>query len=81
MEEFVKKGIISEIKQLYQLGLEHNIDFLNLEHQLFRKDYEDWKKLKNQETLLRENSILSIEAHITMEHSGSFKNRKIEIKE
>ncbi|GAM14692.1 Ger(x)C family spore germination protein [Mesobacillus selenatarsenatis] len=81
MEEFVKKGIISEVKQLYQLGLEHDIDFLNLEHQLYRKHHADWKKLENQASLLQEDSIKSIEVSITLEHSGSFKNRKIKIKE
>lgn len=81
MEEFVKKEIFSEVRQLYQLGLEHDIDFLNLEHQLYRKFHPDWKKLKNQDTLLREDSIKSMQVHITLEHSGSFKNRKITIKE
>ncbi|MEH7380447.1 Ger(x)C family spore germination protein [Bacillus sp. JJ1533] len=81
MEEFVRKGIISEIRQLYQFGLVHNVDFLNLEHQVYRKHPHEWKKLKNQDALLREDSIESIEAHITLEHSGSFKNRKIKIKE
>jgi spore germination protein KC len=81
MEEYVEKGIFSEVKQLYQLGLKHHIDFLNLEHQLYRKYHSDWKKLKNQDTLLREDSIKSLEAYITLEHSGSFKNRKIRIKE
>ncbi|RFB18008.1 Ger(x)C family spore germination protein [Bacillus sp. HNG] len=81
MEKFVKKGVISEIRQLYQLGREHNVDFLNLEHQLYRKHPAEWKKLKSQDGLLQEDSLKSIEAHITLEHSGSFKNRKIEIKE
>jgi len=81
MEDYVQKGIISEVRQLYQLGLEHHVDFLNLEHQLYRKYHHDWKKLKNSDSLLREDSIMSIEAHITLEHSGSFKNRKIQIKE
>jgi spore germination protein KC len=81
MEKFVKKGIVSEVRQLYQLGLEHNIDFLNLEHQLYRKHHADWKKLKNQGSLLQEDSLKSIEVNITLEHSGSFKNRKIKIKE
>ncbi|MEC1524563.1 Ger(x)C family spore germination protein [Neobacillus niacini] len=81
MEEFVKKGIISEIRQLYQLGLKHDIDFLNLEHQLYRKFNSDWKKQKDQDTLLSENSIKTVEVHITLEHAGSFKNRKITIKE
>ncbi|MHC0037706.1 Ger(x)C family spore germination protein [Pseudoneobacillus sp. C159] len=81
MEEFVKKGIFSEVRQLYQLGLEHDVDFLNLEHQLYRKHHSDWKKLKNQDTLLRADSIKGFQAHITLEHSGSFNNRKITIKE
>lgn len=81
MEEFVKKGIISEIRELYQFGIEHDIDFLNLEHKLYRKYPSDWKKLNDQSTLLQEDSIKSIEAHITLEHSGSFKNRKIKISE
>ncbi|MDR4886792.1 Ger(x)C family spore germination protein [Fredinandcohnia sp. QZ13] len=81
METFVKKGVISEIRQLYQLGREHDVDFLNLEHQLYRKHPAEWKKLKSKDALLQDDSIKSIEAHITFEHSGSFKNRKIEIKE
>jgi spore germination protein KC len=81
MEEFVKKGIVAEVRQLYRLGLEHNIDFLNLEHQLYRKHHTDWKKLKNQGSLLQEDSLRSIDVNITIEHSGSFKNRKIRIKE
>jgi spore germination protein KC len=81
MEEFVKKGIISELRQLYQLGLEHDIDFFNLEHQLYRKYNSDWKKQKDHNTLLREDSIKTFEVHLTLEHAGSFKNRKITIKE
>jgi spore germination protein KC len=81
MEEFVKEGIISEVRQLYKFGIENDIDFLNFEHQLYRKYHSDWKKLKDQDTLLREDTLESIEVHITLEHSGSFKNRKITIKE
>lgn len=81
MEDYIKKGIIAEIRQLYQLGQEHDVDFLNLEHQLYRKYPSDWKKLKNHASLLQQDGLNSIEAHITLEHSGSFKNRKIRIKE
>ncbi|MGD6842489.1 Ger(x)C family spore germination protein [Bacillus infantis] len=81
MEEYTKKGVIKEIRQLYQLGIEHDIDFLNLEHQLYRHYHSDWKKLKDQQNLLTEDSLKAIEAYITLEHSGSFKNRKITIKE
>ncbi|WP_077212804.1 Ger(x)C family spore germination protein [Bacillus dakarensis] len=81
MEDFTQETIIAEIRDLYQLGLKHNVDFLNLEHQLYRKHHSDWKRLKEQETLLREDSIKGIHAAITLEHSGSFKNRKIRIGE
>lgn len=81
MEEFVKDGIISEIRQLYTLGMENEIDFLNLEHEIYRKYHSDWKKLKEQDPFLREDSVKYMEAHITLKHSGSFKNRKITIKE
>lgn len=81
MEDFVKKGIMKEIRELYQLGLKHDIDFLNLEHKIYRKYPADWKKLKNQDTILREDSISTIEAHINLEHSGSFKNRKLKVVE
>lgn len=80
MEDFVKEGIITEVEQLYQLGVEHDIDFLNFEHQLYRKHHQDWKKLKDQDSLLQEDSIKSMEVNITLEHSGSFKNRKIKIR-
>lgn len=81
MEDFTKETIIAEIRDLYQLGLKHNVDFLNLEHKIYRKHYADWNRLKNQDTILKEDSIQEINAAITLEHSGSFKNRKIKIRE
>lgn len=81
MEDYIKKGIIAEVRQLYQLGQEHEVDFLNLEHQLYRKYPSDWKKLKDQASLLQQDGLNSIEAHINLKHSGSFNNRKIRIKE
>lgn len=79
MEEFAKEGIISEVRHLYQLGLKYDIDFLNLEHKLYRHYHSDWKQLKDQDTLLHEDSLKSIEAHITLKHAGAFKNRKITV--
>ncbi|WP_071392851.1 Ger(x)C family spore germination protein [Bacillus tuaregi] len=83
MEDYTQETILAEIRDLYRLGLKHNIDFLNLEHQLYRKRNSDWERLKkqNQDTFIRDNSIKDMNASITIEHSGSFKNRKIKIKE
>lgn len=79
MEEFVKEEIISEVRELYLLGLKHDIDFLNLEHKIYRHYHSDWKQLKDQDSLLHEDSLKSIEAHITLKHAGAFKNRKITV--
>lgn len=83
MEALVRQGIIAEIRQLYQLGVEHNIDFLNLEHELYRRDHHEWKKVvaRDHAQFLREDRLASIQAHINLEHSGSFNRRKITIKE
>lgn len=80
MQNFVKDSIIIQIKDLYHMGVEKNIDFLNLEHQLYRKHNKEWKQIaKNNEPFLEEDSINEIKAYISLGHSGSFKKQKIEI--
>ncbi|WP_419393850.1 Ger(x)C family spore germination protein [Cytobacillus praedii] len=80
MQNFVKDSIISQIKDFYQLGLDKNIDFLNLEYQLYRKHNSKWKQMtKKNEPFLEEDSINDFKAYISLQHSGSFKKQKIKI--
>ncbi|KOP82936.1 Ger(x)C family spore germination protein [Cytobacillus solani] len=80
MQNLVKDNIITQIKDFYQLGLDKNIDFLNIEHQLYRKHNREWKQMKkNNEPFLEEDIINDFKAYISLQHSGSFKKQKIVI--
>lgn len=81
MEDLVKNSIFHEVKELFQLGVEKNVDFLNLEHQLYREHSSAWKQLKDPKSLLREDAIKTFHAEITIKHAGSFKNKRLKIKE
>lgn len=83
MEKLVSEWVIAEVRQLYELGVEYDIDFLNLEHELYRKYNRQWKEMiaKGHESFLRDNRLKSIQANINLEHSGSSNNRKITIQE
>lgn len=73
--------ILAEIRELYLLGVERNIDFLNLEHELYRKHNKDWQRLeKKNANILTKSAISEYNATIILEHSGSFKNDKINIR-
>lgn len=47
MEELTEAAIKNEIQKLFDLGIKENTDFLNLEHTLYRDNWQEWKKNKH----------------------------------
>ncbi|WP_413379230.1 Ger(x)C family spore germination protein [Alkalihalobacillus sp. 1P02AB] len=76
MKDDAAQSIEKELMTLYQLGLENDVDFLNLEHILYRKRKKEWKRLSS-EKWLNENTIQSVNVNVFINHSGVFKNKQI----
>ncbi|WP_216827789.1 Ger(x)C family spore germination protein [Alkalihalobacterium elongatum] len=82
IEKETKEVITVEIQEMYQLGVGKGVDFYNLEHELFRKEYPTWQRLKeNDDPILTENSIQSINIDMTIKHTGIMKNESVDIKD
>ena len=82
IEEQSKKAISNEIREMYILGIEKEVDFLNLQHYLFREDYLMWKRLKkNSDLFINEDSLQNINIDLTIKHTGALKNQSINIDE
>ncbi|MCR8656579.1 Ger(x)C family spore germination protein [Paenibacillus endoradicis] len=74
-----KAAIEQEIREVYQIGVSERTDILNLEHTLYRSDYEKWKALSpEEENLLTENTINDINIDLNITHSSSMKNKRME---
>lgn len=78
MEEETNKMIENEIEQLYKLGIENKIDFLNLEHNIYRNYTKDWKRL-GKSLPLQEDNLREVTANVKLRHSGAFKNKIIKM--
>lgn len=76
MEEKTNEAIKKQIEQFFQLGIKKNIDFLNLEHILYREHNKKWQQI-SKEDFLQEDLINSINVDISILHSGGFKNKKV----
>lgn len=69
-----KESIEDEVRKLYAIGLELDTDILNLEHQLYRYHYKEWKSLaSSREHLLDANSLSKIDVKLDIVHSSSKK--------
>ncbi|MDV2682982.1 Ger(x)C family spore germination protein [Alkalihalophilus lindianensis] len=76
-----KEKLKDEIKQLYQLGIEKNVDFLNLEHELYRKHSTVWKQLKEDgKIIINEDSLNNVTVDLTLKHTGAVLNKTLDIK-
>ncbi|WP_226617635.1 Ger(x)C family spore germination protein [Cytobacillus firmus] len=75
MEELTEAAIKNEIQKLFDLGIKENTDFLNLEHTLYRDNWQEWKKNKH----LTQDSLKSIIVDVEIIHSGGSKNRLIDM--
>ncbi len=77
MEQETNESIAKQIQELYQLGVERNIDFLNLEHLVYKKRKEEWEQIKNGDFL--DGDLLNdIKVDVTLLHSGAFKNKQVQ---
>jgi Ger(x)C family germination protein len=75
------KEVEDEITALYQLGIENNVDFLNLEHQFFRKHPKEWLTLREDGQLfIDEQSLNEITIHLNIKHTGAILNKSLDIK-
>lgn len=73
-----KEAIEKEIRETFQAGREKQTDVLNLEHNLYRNHYREWKALSPAETkLLAEDVIREIKIDLNITHSSSKKNARI----
>ncbi|MEK3853930.1 Ger(x)C family spore germination protein [Cytobacillus sp. FSL H8-0458] len=75
MEDLTEAVIKKEIQRLFDLSIEENTDFLNLEHTLYRDNWKVWKKNKH----LTQESLKSIKVNVELIHSGGSKNRVLEM--
>lgn len=78
MMELAKKEIYSEIMEVYQLGIENQIDLFNLMH-TFRMKYPDkWREMTKDGTkfILDDESIEGIEIDIHIPYNGKYKRQK-----
>ncbi|MDE5415085.1 Ger(x)C family spore germination protein [Alkalihalobacterium chitinilyticum] len=80
MEQETNESIAKQIQELYQLGVEENIDFLNLEHLVYKTRKEEWTKLKNDD-FLHDQLLDDIVVDVTLLHSGAFKNKQVQVDE
>ncbi|OLS33806.1 hypothetical protein BTR22_19990 [Alkalihalophilus pseudofirmus] len=70
-----------EIRALYQLGIENNVDFLNLEHLFFRKHPKEWLTLREDGQLfIDEDSLNEITIHFNIKHTGAILNKSLDMK-
>ncbi|MFV8829290.1 Ger(x)C family spore germination protein [Alkalihalobacterium sp. APHAB7] len=82
IEKKTKETITDEIMKLYLLGVEEGVDFYNLEHELFRKNFPTWQRLKkNGDPILTETSLHDISINLTIEHTGVKKNPSVDMKD
>ncbi|MEK5428931.1 Ger(x)C family spore germination protein [Cytobacillus sp. FSL R7-0680] len=70
-----KENLSKEIKDLFQLGVEEGIDFLDLGHILYRNDFKSWEKDK--ENYLAKSEV-EVRADVTIQHASAFKNKRFE---
>lgn len=72
------ESIEKEIRKSFMAGMKRNTDIYNLEHNLFRYHYQDWKAITTTEgMLLNENAIRDVHIDLNIEHTSSGKNSTI----
>nr|WP_276510076.1 Ger(x)C family spore germination protein [Paenibacillus qinlingensis] len=72
------EDIVKEIRKTFMEGLKRKTDIYNLEYDLFRYHYQEWKATSQVEgTLLNENEIRDIHIDLNIKHTGNGKNSTI----
>ncbi|WP_096201709.1 Ger(x)C family spore germination protein [Bacillus sp. FJAT-45350] len=72
MEKKTEESIREQMKGLYELGVENETDFFNIEHQLYREHNKNWKDVTE---LFEEVTLADITVDISLLHGGAFKNK------
>ncbi|MGX1901898.1 Ger(x)C family spore germination protein [Thermolongibacillus altinsuensis] len=72
-----QKTVQQEIESLFQLGLEKNVDTLNLSEALYRQNPKQWRKYaKNGQIPLTEDSLHQVNVQISIETYGKSKQEE-----
>ncbi|MGX1983863.1 Ger(x)C family germination protein [Thermolongibacillus altinsuensis] len=72
-----EKTVQQEIESLFQLGLEKNVDTLNLSEALYRQNPKQWRKYaKNGQIPLTEDSLHQVNVQISIETYGKSKQEE-----
>lgn len=77
MKKLCEAIIKEEIHGQFELGIEKETDFLNLDHILYRDNWKVWRK----EPKLTQASLNKVKVNVDIIHSGALTNRMIEMKD
>ncbi|WEG18806.1 Ger(x)C family spore germination protein [Alkalihalophilus pseudofirmus] len=77
MKKDTSESIQKEIRDLYLLGVQDQVDFFNLEHLLYRNHNTLWKQSR-EKLVLDETALEDIEVKVNLYHTGAFKNKIVE---
>ncbi len=77
MEEKTNNSIATQIQELFELGVENDTDFLNLEHILYREKNKSWKQVTNGD-FIQKDLLKDIKVDVKILHSGAFKNKQVQ---
>ncbi|WP_240420636.1 Ger(x)C family spore germination protein [Paenibacillus periandrae] len=74
-----EKAIEVEIRSLFRAGIDKKTDVLNLEYNLFRYHYDEWKAMSPAEDrLLTDDAIHDIHIDLNITHTSSEKNKTVQ---
>ncbi|OPH46616.1 hypothetical protein BC351_14105 [Paenibacillus ferrarius] len=74
-----EKAIEVEIRSLFQTGIAKKTDVLNLEYNLFRYHYGEWKAMSPAEdSLLTDDALHDIHIDLNITHTSSEKNKSVQ---
>lgn len=78
IEQQAVELIRTQIRELYEEGLKHDADLLNLETALYRKKNREWKRLRDSGGLgLTPDSLTEIEVSVKVKRTGNMKKQTV----
>ncbi|SFJ76567.1 germination protein, Ger(x)C family [Paenibacillus sp. UNC496MF] len=73
LQRKAEEQVQAEIRQTYEKGLKRDTDLLRLEHELYRKNNQVWKRLRSREDFHLTSESLQIHVHVNMKHAQKLK--------
>ncbi|MFC5451632.1 Ger(x)C family spore germination protein [Paenibacillus aestuarii] len=73
LELRVAEEVQKEIKDTYEEGLKNGLDLMQLEHTLYQKNNQEWKKWHNRGDFRLTPSSLNIRVDVKLNHAGKIK--------